>query len=198
MLFDKICIDQYMFIIGVCILAALFSVLLYNYKNMTHTIIERNICLPCNGSIDTNIIRNDSVKEYDYDQISDPLKQPSRRVARHEIPPYYFKKMIDLSTSGYPDNFTQIGTLVLTKSNGISDNNNKILRLFGRQTYPNSERYEYYTMVNSGNDSIKIPVYSKNKRELYDGDNVHIRELDGTFIVNMYKYDEPKYYPDIL
>ena len=74
---------------------------------------------------------------------------------------------------------------------------NKILRLFGRQEFPRSNRYEYYTSINSGNDTIKVPVENPRKQELYDDDTIVVSELNTTYKVKIYKYDAPRYYPVI-
>ena len=139
----------------------------------------------------------DIVREYDYSRSFDPLEEPTRRVPRHEIPPIHLKRTIDIPTRGYPDNFTQIGTLV-KKGDPNKNENNKILRLFGRQEYPGSNRYEYYTMVNSGHDAIKIPINTKRRYELFDGDIIRIKELKDKYEVNLHRFDAPKYYPDII
>ena len=76
-----------------------------------------------------------------------------------------------MPTRGYPDNFQQLGILVI-KDNSSSDN--KILRLFGRQEYPGSNRYEYYTAINSGHDQVKVPLDIKRGVELYDDDKTRI------------------------
>lgn len=138
----------------------------------------------------------DDVREYDYRKMRDPLEEPTRRVPRHELPPKYFKDRIDFPTRGYPDNFTQYGVLVRVNKKGKSEENN-ILRLYGRQEYPGSDIYEYYTAVNSGLDQIKIPLNIK-KRELYDDDIVFVDELNAKYKVKLHKYDAPKYYPDII
>ena len=143
----------------------------------------------------------DIIRNYDYNKIDDPLVEPTRRVPRHEIHPHIMKQMIDIPTRGYPDNFTQYGVLTrMNKDNNTNEDNydNKIIRLFGRQEYPGSYKHEYYTTVNSGNDQIKIPINTKNRKELYDGDKVRVDELHGTYEVKLHKYDAPKYYPDIL
>ena len=148
-----------------------------------------------------SIRNNDVIREYDYRKAFDPFEQPARRVARSEIHPSYLRRMIDLPTRGYPDNFTQYGVLIRdeNKKSKEHDEQNKILRLFGRNQYPGSGTYEYYTMINSGLDQIKIPLHNKRRRdELYDGDTVYIRELNNNYTVSLHKYDEPKYYPDIL
>lgn len=136
-----------------------------------------------------------AIQQYDYGKLYDPLEQPARRVSRYELPPAYFRQMIDLSTHGYPDNFTQYG-LLLAKHNR-KEGDNKILRLFGRQEYPGSNRYEYYTSIYNGNENIKIPIHHR-RNELYDGDEVYIKELERHYKVKLYKYDAPKYYPDIF
>jgi hypothetical protein len=144
------------------------------------------------------VILEDPVRSYDYQKYYDPLSDPTRRVPRHEIPPVYLKNMIDYPSRGYPDNYTQLGTLVLEHEEEHQDNQNRILRLFGRQIYPGSDTYEYYTMINSGLDQIKVPVYNrKRRRELYQDDLVYIHELRSKYRVNLYKYDYPRYYPDL-
>jgi len=138
----------------------------------------------------------DFVKQYDYSKAYDPLEQPVRRIPRHEIHPYSLKRLIDIPTRGYPDNFIQIGILV-KEGDPSTNKENKILRLFGRQEYPGSERYEYYTAINSGLDNIKIPIDIR-RRELYDDDIVYIKELSDHYRVHLHKYDQPRYYPDLI
>lgn len=141
---------------------------------------------------------NDPIREYDYRKLYDSLERPVRRVARHEMPPYYFRNMIDFPTQGYPDNFTQIGLLISKGRDHTNDKENNILRLFGRQEYPGSYRYEYYTMINSGLDKIKVDIPLRGKKEIYDGDMIYIKELDKDYTAQLYRYDEIKYYPDII
>lgn len=97
--------------------------------------------------------------------------------------------------SGHSNHSGQEEMVVSNQNN--SDNN--ILRLFSRQEYPGSwTRFEYYTALNSGFDSIKIPIDAKRNRELYDGDTVYIKELNQTYKVQLYNYDSPRYYPDLF
>lgn len=132
----------------------------------------------------------DVVREYDYRKSYDPLEDPKRRVQRYQIPPYYFRRVIDRPTQGYPDNYNQIGYL---QNSELSEN--KLLRLFGREEFPRSNKWEYYTSLNSGNDMIKIPIKTS-KNELFDEDTIKV--LNNEYKVKLYKYDSPKYYPDIL
>ena len=139
-------------------------------------------------------INHDPVREYDYKKSYDPLEDPTRRVERHFLPPVHVKNYIDIPTRGYPDNFHQVGTLI---SESGSDVDNKVLRLFGRQEFPGSNKYEYYTAINSGHDQVKVPLDTTRGQELYDDDVVVISELGSNFIVKLHKYDAPKYYPNI-
>ena len=136
----------------------------------------------------------DPILEYDYDKAYHPLEEPRRRVPRHEMHRLGLKRLIDLPTRGYPDNFRQFGILIGDKKRG----DNKILRLFGRQTYPGSNKYDYYTAVNTGNDQIKIPLKTKAHKELYDGDAVFVDEIEGKYTVKLHEYDYPRYYPDLI
>ena len=142
----------------------------------------------------------DPVREYDYQKMEDPLENPRRRVARHEIPPMHVKGYLDYPTRGYPDNFNQFGILIRqNRLNG--DHENKVLRLYGRQIYPTASTYEYYTAINSGLDSIKIPLNHKrrrNRRELFDDDIIFIKELNAKYKVQLHQFDAPLYYPHIL
>ena len=171
-----------------------------------------NVATPLYPHPTTYPISRDIVREYDYNKIADPLEDPVRRVARHELMPAVMRRSIDYPTRGYPDNFTQQGVLIKMRSRKNNkeeeeenkenkdnkDNNNKLLRLFGRQEYPGSNKYEYYVLVSSGNDLIKIGLDNKNNKELYCGDNIYISELNEDYRVKLHKYDAPKYYPDIL
>lgn len=142
----------------------------------------------------------DVIMKYDYSKINDPFIEPSRRVPRQDIQPIILKQMIDFPTRGYPDSYTQLGTLVRIDDNcGKDDCNtdNKILRLFGRQIYPGSYTYEYYTITNSGNDQIKIPIDTRRK-QLFEDDRIEIPELNRCYWVRLYEFDAPRYYPDII
>ena len=161
------------------------------------TTIVNNERTDVNIDISTQNTPIDIIRDYDISKINDPLVEPSRRVDRYQIPPYYIKRIVDYPTRGFPDNFIQVGILV-KKGDMFTNNENKILRLFGRQEFPGSNKYDYYVMINSGLDQIKIPIKNKHQRELYDGDHVYIKELDEDYKVSLYKYDSVKYYPNIL
>jgi len=139
----------------------------------------------------------DPIREYDYRKVYDPLESPTRRVPRHVIPPVHVKQFIDIPTRGYPDNFKQIG-LLIKQGDVSSGDNEKILRLFGRQEFPGSNKYEYYTSVSSGNEVIKVPIEIKGNKELYDDDIITVDVLGSGYKVDLHDFDSPKYYPNIF
>ena len=160
-------------------------------------VIPYNVLYQSSGLIqDYNPINVDILQQYDYHKAYYPLTDPTRRVPSYQIPPAPVKRLIDIPTRGYPDNYIQLG--ILTRDADKENQDNRILRLFGRQEYPGSNKYEYYTAINSCPDQIKIPLNTKRRWELYDDDIVHISELNENYRVKLYKYDAPKYYPNLL
>jgi hypothetical protein len=143
-------------------------------------------------------VTRDIIRDYDYNKLTDPLEQPTKRIDRYQIPPAFLRRQLDLASNGaYPDSFSPFGTLRLL---GCPKKNpdNKLLMLFGRQEFPGSNRYEYYTSISSGNNVIKVNLNNKNGRELYCGDKIFIKELDDEYEIKLNKNDMFKYYPDIL
>jgi hypothetical protein len=136
----------------------------------------------------------DPVKDYDNRKLYDQLEEPTKRPSRYQLPPSHLKRLIDIPTSGYPDNFRQFGYLT---SQSEGDAENKIIKLFGRRKHPGSDHYEYYVSVNSGLDKIKIPIEPK-QQELYSDDVVTVGPLGKDYKVNIYENDSPRYYPDIF
>jgi hypothetical protein len=75
---------------------------------------------------------------------------------------------------------------------------NMILKLFGREKYPNSTEYEYYVMINTGyNDSIKYFLENQRK-ELYDGDSVYIDIIKAKYRVKILKNRTFEYNPYLI
>lgn len=141
------------------------------------------------------IMGADPVRSYDIDKIVDPLEAPVRRPPRHQLTPFELRRMIDLPTRGYPDNYRLFGTLTNVDDNATDY---KILRLYGRERYPgrHMDKYEYYTSISSGNEIIKVPIRTRRKyMELQDDDTVTVDEINCTFKVKLHDFDEPKYHP---
>ena len=138
----------------------------------------------------------DLVSDYDHRKIISPLEDPVRRVPRHWIPPAHIKRQIDIPTRGYPDTFHQVG--LLTRQGDSTDKENKVLRLMGRETYPGSSKYEYFTRITDGNETINIPIENRHNKEYYDDDVIAVDTLGSDYKVKIFDYDAPKYYPDLL
>lgn len=135
------------------------------------------------------------LKKYDYKKLYDPLEEPRSRPSKQELGPIGFRRYIGIATQGYPDNFHLLGTLT-TEEHDIM---NKILKLYGREKYPRSVEWEYYTMISTGNDMIKIPLKSNNNnREVYDDDEFYIPELNRTYKVRLYPKEDLRYNPNVF
>lgn len=78
----------------------------------------------------------------------------------------------------------------------------QILPLYGRPTYPASNKWNFYTSTD-GYHLLRIPVFYKNKNctgeygcdELYDGDFVRVEEYGKTYRVRLYETEQLRYIP---
>ena len=190
-----------MFIMGmILVISALLALSFYFGKNdHKRLVVNKIIKNPISNSERNKEVHTvikpalppiDPVRQYDYRKSFDPLEEPTKRIPRHWIPPAGFRQYIDIPTRGHTDTYSQLGYL---KNDDSIDN--KLIRLFGREEYPGSHKWEYYTSLNAGNDSIKIPI-EVNKNELYDGDTITV---DGQeYSVNIYKNEKLRYHPYII
>lgn len=160
-----------------------------------HPVLLHNILKP-----NTDIIVSD------HQVLHNPLVEPTRRPPSHVITHYVNNPHFNYPTRGFIDTYSLQGYLVRTSQEYNTrlntplndpedevinvrhvshyDNENKIIKLFGRQKYPNSVEYEYYVMINTGNDSIKYFLENQRK-ELYDGDKVYIDILKSNYEVKI-------------
>lgn len=147
----------------------------------------------------------DVVKEYDEKKINDVFEAPAKRPERTQMGYNPIMKVSNnplepFPTRGYPDNYHLMGTLTAINEENEEGYNkleqdNKIISLFGRQKYPGSSEYEYYTMLSTGNMMTKIPISKDYKRELFNDDEIEIKEIGKKYKVNMYPNEEMKYNP---
>ena len=135
---------------------------------------------------------DDEITRRDEKSYLDPLDAPLRRVPRHIYPRGKFKHMINIPTQGYPDSFHYIGNLT-------RKNDEKIIKLFGRQHHPGSTQWEYYGIGPDGSGtSVKFPIETKRKQELYEGDELELELFDsskGKFTLYLHDYNAPRYNP---
>lgn len=141
------------------------------------------------GQLPENQIVN-RLKVYDYHKLNDPLEPPRTRPDRYLIGPLdERRRLFNYPIRGIPDNPRWLGLLISDDPADHSDN--RLIKFFGRQKYPNSNNYEYYVLINNGNDQIKINL--DRTKELYNDDVVKIPELGKSYAVKLNK-DEDSYY----
>ena len=216
---NKVCFNQNAFLIGIVILTLL--VLFFNnlnscppcnpkiiYKekesddqdttnnNDSHNHRSHNVLISNRYGIRDDPLVDNLIDRRDGDALRDPLKAPNRRLPRHIYPDSAKDYIFEVPTRGYPDNYHYYGNL-------IRKEDNQIVKLFGRQTYPGSNQYEYYgiTSDSSGGSTVKIPIKVQGDKELYDKDQIDIEFLDSTagkFILYMNDYDRPRYNPFVI
>jgi hypothetical protein len=105
---------------------------------------------------------------------------------------------INMSTQGPITNYSQIG--ILTRLNGSGD---MVLPLMGRQTPVGRGKYQYYTMMPSGNLNTKLPVSVNGKSctseygcdEVSSGDIVYVDGINDTFRATIYESGLFSYIP---
>jgi hypothetical protein len=124
----------------------------------------------------------------DKEAIYNELKPPEKRLPEYQYPDRYVRNRINIPTRGLPDNYHAVGTLVRKEDE-------KILQLFGRQTFPGSNQWEYYvTGMDRYGFPNKMPVKVRGDKELSDKDKIDLDWLDkskGNFEVNLYNFDTP-------
>ncbi len=169
------------------------------YKSKIDTLTNINQNLEKNNSFNQYI---SSERQYlidkDQQRIHNPLMPPERsfphRISSTGVP-------INIPTRGYSSGYQQVGALIQEDGTG---NNQKILPLYGEQTYPGSRQWKYYT-GSDGYQSIKLPVVNNGKDcqdtygcdEIYDGNLVNVKGHDSGFKANIYKLDAPRYLPHV-
>jgi hypothetical protein len=133
------------------------------------------------------------LEERDRNVLDDNFKPPERRLPFHAYPEN-IKHLINIPSRGYPDNYQLMGLV-------IRDNTETAYNLFGRQTYPGSEQYEYYVQKTGINDNVKIPIQIKGNKEIEDEQEINIlgtNKEKGSFKIKLYDYNSPRYNPYII
>jgi hypothetical protein len=132
------------------------------------------------------------LKERDRDVLNDDFAPPEKREPEHSYPDRYVKRQINIPTRGSPDNYQTVGVLVRKEDE-------RILQIFGRQKYPGSTQWEYYVSgMDSNTAPFKVPLKVNGDRELEDKQEITLPWFDeskGSFQVNIYPNDVPRYNP---
>jgi len=158
---------------------------------------------------------NSRQKEIVYRETEKIKTPPPERNYRTSLPQIEstgpFGTPINVKTRGQ-DSYQQVGVLYKTSAINTSSSvntpgnntNTSVLPLFGRRTYKGSNLWNYYTST-SDHSIVKLPIYidgynctkDKGCQELQNGSTVNVDALNGTYKVDIYEYDSPKYIPFI-
>lgn len=158
----------------------------------------------------------EKIHDLDIKVLYDPLEESTKRIPSHQLIPIMGNPLFNYPTRGFTDSYSLYGYLTRDnndvkmntsmndpqdldlniKNNPIKDNN-YILKLFGRQKFPNSIEYEYYVSIHTGfNDDIKYTLENRRK-ELYDGDKVFVDIIGANYTVKLNKTRDLTYNPYI-
>lgn len=120
-------------------------------------------------------------REYDYRTFNDPLVPPYKRsdYDHNFLPGSGFPQ---IATRGYPSGFKKMG--LLNDESAPNDDKYKFMVIMGRQTYPGSNKYDYYVTENKEESALKFDLKNTHK-ELNDGDTIAITELGKTYSVKI-------------
>jgi hypothetical protein len=108
------------------------------------------------------------------------------------------KVPINIETRGMNMEYQQVG--ILTRSHS---NNDMILPLMGRRNLAGRDKWQYYTISNTGNLNTKLPISVNGKSctneygcdQVYNGDIVYVEGYKDTFIATIYENNLFRYLP---
>jgi hypothetical protein len=106
---------------------------------------------------------------------------------------------INMQTRGLNTEYQQVGILTRSGNRG----GEMILPLMGRRIMSGRDKWQYYTMTNTGNLNTKLPVSSNGKSctseygcdNINNGDAVYVEGYNDTFRVTMYENNLFQYMP---
>ena len=166
-----------------------------NYKyndgiidNLNKTINELK-----NNLISDNIEKKMFLTNRDRNVLYNDFAAPERRQQAYAYPHQYVKNKINIPTRGLPDTYHLIGVI-------LRNNTESAFNLFGRQTFPGSNQWEYYVEGVMNDTQVKLPIKIKGDREVEDGQNITVPGTDlskGDYKVKLYDFDIPRYNPYI-
>ncbi len=165
---------------------------MYKY-NDNISAMSNIIPIQTENNIDNEFLKNRILlNKRDANVLYDAFSPPERRVPEYMYPSV-IKNNINIPTRGLPENYQLLGL-------ASRNNTETVFNLFGRQTFPGSNQYEYYVESTTNNNNYKIPIHIHGNKEIEDGQEIKIKTTDehkGPFKVNLYKLDNPRYNPYI-
>lgn len=107
---------------------------------------------------------------------------------------------VNIKTRGINSDYTQLG--ILTRGKGGND---MILPLMGRRIISGLDKWQYYTISNTGQINTKLPIRVKGKSCsgeygcdcLNDGDFVYVQGYNDSFQATIYENNQFNYIPYI-
>jgi len=108
------------------------------------------------------------------------------------------KVPVNIETRGMNMEYQQVG--ILTRTNNSND---MILPLMGRRNLAGRDKWQYYTISNTGNLNTKLPISVNGKSctneygcdQVYNGDIVYVEGYKDTFIATIYENNLFRYLP---
>ena len=190
------------------VLLFLFIVLAYMYYVFIVKVTAVEIILNNDPSIlythkSSNVIRDPNV-------IMDPYGPPFRTDGTYfpsdsgdirglPIMPRSAGIPVNIETRGLSSDYSQLG--ILTRGNG----SDMILPLMGRRLMSGLDKWQYYTISNTGNMNTKLPISLKGRScsgeygcdSIMNGDMLYVEGYNDTFRVTMYETSRFNYIPYI-
>ena len=139
------------------------------------------------------------------DPINDPHTPPMRTDGIYFPPDSGDIRGIPVNVRTRPLNtsYQQMGILTRNQSRNGANSGDSILPLMGRQVMSGRDKWQYYTMTNTGNLNTKLPI-SVNGRSctseygcdsMNNGDTVYVEGYNDTFIATIYENSMFQYIP---
>jgi hypothetical protein len=193
-----ICIENMTLVIILCIL------IIVGYLYYIH------ITKPSNASPNIVVVSAPSPPLTGISTRNDPMNDPYNPPLRNDG--YYFPRdsadvrgiPINIKTRGTGMDYTQLG--ILTRPNIRNGHDGEmILPLMGRKLMSGRDKWQYYTMSNTGNMNTKLPVSLNGKSctgeygcdEIHNNDTVFVEGYKDTFVATVYENSTFSYIPYI-
>jgi len=136
--------------------------------------------------------------------MNDPYAPPLKNDGIHyptdsgDIRGIPLKVPVNIETRGMNMEYQQVG--ILTRTNNSND---MILPLMGRRNLAGRDKWQYYTISNTGNLNTKLPISVNGKSctneygcdQVYNGDIVYVEGYKDTFIATIYENNLFRYLP---
>jgi|TARA_B100001093_G_C26857469_1_gene1028129 hypothetical protein len=195
-----ICLENLTFVL-LCIIGFLVFYLIYmnaltNNKNYKKVVVQKQL-IPQNPLVGIST-RNDVFN----DPYAPPLKDDGMYFRRDSSdirghPP--IQVPVNIETRGLTTNYSQLG--ILTVNNGVGDN--LILPLMGRRHMAGRDKWQYYTISNTGSLNTKLPISVNGKScsseygcdPITNNASVYVEGYKDTFQATIYENSTFHYLP---